>query len=346
MPTARAPTLELVQVFRGAAALLVMLYHVTQVNHFYFPFAGGAFKWGHSGIDFFFILSGFIMLFVHYDRAGGAAATGRFLALRAVRIFPIYWCVLAVTVAAVWAHPPPPDNQWAPPSALTAPTLTRAVLLYAQQSDAIVPVAWTLSYELVFYLFFSTYLLLGGTVFAVLALAWSATIGAQWAGLVHLGSHPILLRPLILEFFLGSLAAVAVRRWTPRRLSAWWIAAPVVLVAAVAYAEVRGVIDGYAWWAGPYFLLILAGAAYDRTTRRAYPRLLVLIGEASYVIYLVHYGMVVLFARTVDFYRPLASIAPNATLAVLAVAIVIAGLGVHLGLERPLLAAARRRLGR
>jgi len=120
------PTLELVQVFRGAAAILVMLYHVGMVNQFYFPFAGDVFKWGYSGIDFFFILSGFIMLFVHQDRAGDAGYTWRFLMLRAVRIFPIYWCVLALTVVLVWMCPPLPANQWAPASTLTLPTLTRA----------------------------------------------------------------------------------------------------------------------------------------------------------------------------------------------------------------------------
>jgi peptidoglycan/LPS O-acetylase OafA/YrhL len=38
-----------------------MLYHVTMVNKFYYPFLGGIFAFGHSGIDFFFVLSGFII---------------------------------------------------------------------------------------------------------------------------------------------------------------------------------------------------------------------------------------------------------------------------------------------
>ncbi|HEY2389472.1 MAG TPA: acyltransferase [Candidatus Binatia bacterium] len=346
MPASKPPTLQLVQVFRGAAALLVMLYHVGQVNHFYFPFAGNVFKWGHSGIDFFFVLSGFIMLFVHYERAGDAPYAGRFLALRAIRIYPIYWCVLAVTVAMVWAHPPPPDNQWAPPSTLAAPTLIHAALLYGQQHDAIVPVAWTLTYELAFYGFFATYLLFGARAFTVLALVWSGLIALQWAGLVDLGSHPVLLRPLVLEFLLGCVAALAVRRWTPHRVSGWWVLAAVGTVLAVAYGELVEAIDGYTWWWAPYFVLILAGAAYDHARRRRYPRLLVLLGEASYVIYLIHYGMVVVFARTIDAYRPTASLAPNLTLSLLAIAIVVTGIAVHLTIERPLLAWARRRLGR
>ena len=56
--------------------------------------------------------------------------------------------------------------------------------------------------------------------------------------------------------------------------------------------------------------------------------------------------MVVLFAQTIDLYRPLASKAPNVTLTLLAVAILMVGILVHLGVERPLLTAARRRLER
>ena len=64
-------TLELIQVFRGAAATMVVLYHVGSINHFYSPFLGNVFGFGHSGVDFFFILSGFIMLYVHYEAARG-----------------------------------------------------------------------------------------------------------------------------------------------------------------------------------------------------------------------------------------------------------------------------------
>jgi peptidoglycan/LPS O-acetylase OafA/YrhL len=70
----------------------------------------------------------------------------------------------------------------------------------------------------------------------------------------------------------------------------------------------------------------------------------VLVGEASYVIYLIHYGMIALFAQTVDAYRPLASRQPEVTLTLLAVAIVLAGVAIHLVVERPLLRMARRYL--
>jgi exopolysaccharide production protein ExoZ len=356
-PRARRGTLQLIQVFRGAAATMVMLYHVTNVNHFHFPFLGNAFGFGHSGIDFFFVLSGFIMLYVHYEKGGHipttraawrsmfvhARRTGRFLAMRAIRIFPIYWCVLAVTVAAFWMYPPTADNVWAPLSTLQPKTLVQAVFL-TNPDMAIVVVAWTLTYEVIFYVFFSLYILCGARAFAVLALAWCGAIGAQWNGVAP-WPHPILLRPLVAEFFLGCLAAVLVKRFGPKNMSGWWVLVVVALCAAVARAELVGAIDAYRWYWAPYFLLILVGAAYDQATRRSYPRLPVLLGEASYSIYLIHYGMIALFAETIGPYRSVASKAPNITLALLALTILTAGVLVHWGVEQPLLTSARRHIG-
>ena len=72
--------------------------------------------------------------------------------------------------------------------------------------------------------------------------------------------------------------------------------------------------------------------------------LLVLIGEASYVIYLIHYGLITVFAETINYYLPTASRAPNVTLIVLSIAIVTIGILIHKTVERPILQALRRRL--
>lgn len=344
-PNSGPETLELIQVFRGLAATLVVLHHVSTSNGLYFPFLGGLVLFGHCGVDFFFILSGFIILYVHWDKAGAADEVGRFLALRATRIFPLYWCVLAVTVVCFWWFGEPPGGGWVPKSTLTADTLARAVVLYRQDFEAIVRVAWTLSYELVFYAFFAAYFLVGARPFVVLMLVWSALILLRWNGVVNLGFHPILLRPLVAEFFLGCLAAFLVRR-VPLRVAAGWLLLPVGLLAGLALAEWQMLIDGYAWWwAPPFFLLVLLGAAYDRATRRRYPRWLVLLGAASYAIYLVHLNVIALFAATLYLWRPTAYLVPNLVLCLLTLAVLGVGTAVHLIVERPLLAGARRWLG-
>lgn len=338
----RGETLELIQIFRGLAALLVLLYHVTHTNHFHLGYASNAFGWGHCGVDFFFVLSGFVMLYAHFEQAGRPRLAWRFLLKRAIRIYPIYWCVLAVTVFMFWTYPPTLHNMWATPSTLQPSTLRSAIFL-ADPRRPVVSVAWTLSYELLFYAFFTLYILCGARSFTVLSLAWCSLLVAQSTGVIH-WPYPILLRPVILEFFVGCIAAVLVKRLDWKRVPGWSVVAVMAGCVGVGLAELHGLIDGYKWYALPFFLLIWIGAAYDRSTPRRYPRLLVLIGEASYAIYLIHYGMIAIFAETIDRWRPWASLAPNATLTALAVVIVAAGIAVHSWIELPLLAAARRRL--
>lgn len=59
---------------RGIAAFMVVLFHTTGIMNLpkYFSVMplGGVFGFGHAGVDFFFVLSGFIILFIHYDDIG------------------------------------------------------------------------------------------------------------------------------------------------------------------------------------------------------------------------------------------------------------------------------------
>ncbi|NBQ54213.1 MAG: acyltransferase, partial [Proteobacteria bacterium] len=57
---------------------------------------------GHRyGVDFFFVLSGFIILHAHMDDIGRPARLGRYLWRRAVRVYPIYWICLTLSVGAL-----------------------------------------------------------------------------------------------------------------------------------------------------------------------------------------------------------------------------------------------------
>ena len=65
--TARTGQLEGVEASRGAAAILVVGVHVTQVlaGHNGTPAFGGLMSFGHAGVDCFFVLSRFIITFTH-----------------------------------------------------------------------------------------------------------------------------------------------------------------------------------------------------------------------------------------------------------------------------------------
>ncbi|MEP7101383.1 MAG: acyltransferase family protein, partial [Burkholderiales bacterium] len=71
------------QVCRAIAALLVVLFHLggtfAQDKYFGFKAIDSVFAWGDAGVDFFFVLSGFLIATVHYKDFGRPEALPRYL---------------------------------------------------------------------------------------------------------------------------------------------------------------------------------------------------------------------------------------------------------------------------
>src|SRR5258707_1129744 len=177
--------LAILQVYRGIAATLVVLYHLTWYGGQDPPFLNrlmpwlpilppdkprpGVFLFGHSGVDFFFTLSGFVMVWGYAADAGKPRRAWAFLRARFLRIYPTYWAILALTLAYLYVHSGRSDRAFDPGA------LLRGVALYGMGPFQ-VPPAETLPYELILYLFFTSLLLLGWIPFLVLTAAWTVLI--------------------------------------------------------------------------------------------------------------------------------------------------------------------------
>jgi len=141
-----------IQALRGVAVLLVVLYHLCCAEAKLWPHADFKYfsllKFGFGGVDLFFVISGFIITFVNYDSLGNPKAIPSYLEKRFLRIFPLYWLVfgfIAVTIHyEVGVHG----------SVEYVPFFghIKALLLLPQNSTnyALVPVAWSLVYEVIF----------------------------------------------------------------------------------------------------------------------------------------------------------------------------------------------------
>lgn len=84
------PHYELLDGLRGVAALLVLWYHV----HEGFAFASGApviegINHGYLAVDFFFILSGFVIGYAYGDRLGSSMTIPQFFRRRLIRLHPM-----------------------------------------------------------------------------------------------------------------------------------------------------------------------------------------------------------------------------------------------------------------
>ncbi|MBI3770615.1 MAG: acyltransferase [Deltaproteobacteria bacterium] len=303
----------------------------------------GVLLFGHSGVDFFFTLSGFVMVWGYGAAAGNPRRAWPFLKARFLRIYPTYWAILCLTLVYLFFRSGPNDRAFEPWA------LASGVALYGIGPFQ-VPPAETLPYELLLYLFFTSLLLLGWPFFCVAALTWSVLIFGQNWDWMPVGYHRMLLSLSMLEFLLGCLGAAFVMRFRPRLLRATWVwlaAAVCLVVGVIDSAEVLiGDHHSIRNFALPYLALIVAGVAYELGGTRRYPRLLMLLGNASYSIYLSHYYLVLDLNGRLGRYPQIESVLGRDGERLLVCMIILAlGVACWALIERPLHALARRMAG-
>jgi peptidoglycan/LPS O-acetylase OafA/YrhL len=219
----RVQNLTIVQALRGIAALWVVFFHASEGGHIphlkaTLPFAAqvAIFDAGHLGVAIFFALSGFVIAHSLAGSAMTGRSLGRFALRRSIRLDPAYWVSMLICVAAAWASAHLQQEAFAYP---TAPQVA-ANLLYIQEmvgQPEINAVAWTLTYEIQFYLFFAAMLVLAGgptgraNAFGRDRAVWGLMF--VLALLSAAGAFDALLHGLFLNlwaaFFIGALACLA-----------------------------------------------------------------------------------------------------------------------------------------
>lgn len=146
-----AQRVDIIQVFRGLAALLVMFGHVAIATDFRFPLGVSAFgKYPDLGVDIFFVISGFVVPWSLWSQRYEIRMFPRYLARRLVRLDPPYFVMVAVGVGlAVYRSraagtPMPFDG--------TTIALHLGYLAGLAGRPWIVTVFWTLGIEFQFYI--------------------------------------------------------------------------------------------------------------------------------------------------------------------------------------------------
>lgn len=336
-----------IQAGRGVAALLVALYHgsrmITLPQYAGSVPVGNFFEFGHAGVDFFFVLSGFIIYFVHHRDIGAPYRLPSYLWRRITRIYPIYW-VVTFALLGIRLISPAGGHE------LSVGYLVQSLLLVPQERDPLLGVAWTLQHEVLFYLVFATAIAarwLGGVLFS----SWMLL--TLLAFLFPVPDSPFVeffLSPFHLQFVMGIGAAHMVLRGgvaSPRTLAV----AGCLGFLAVGMAEDAGwiALNGWAgrllYGSAAMCLLVGLATAEQRNLVRV-GRVGTFAGAASYSLYLVHTIAIGLAARVIQIaggFRLL----PDwlALIAVVCAALAVAGL-LHRFVERPMLEVLQGRAKR
>jgi exopolysaccharide production protein ExoZ len=339
--------IELVEVGRGLAALAVTLLHAA--NGMAAPqYSGnigfdGFFRLGFLGVDFFFVLSGFIILYVHWADVGAPQRAKRYGWRRLVRVFPTYWIILALTLAfnlAVQRDKAPIGGIW----------FLQQISMSAQHLW--MGVAWTLQHELAFYTLFIALVLSRRIGFALLGL-WFASIillkfgvpGFYDYTLEYLDTTKtrtflnIALHPANLNFLFGMSVAYCARKFPAR------MAGVVVFYASVFIAGYFAfdwqTFDWNMYWRFPWigcgFAAVLGGLLLAARIVPDVPRAFTFLGTISYSLYLSHLlpiGIVYASLSRLGLYAQL----PDALIFIFAVSSAIAFAGIcFFYLEKPII---------
>lgn len=340
-----------IQISRGVAASIVVLAHANLIIEK--SLFDGFLIIGWCGVDFFFVLSGFIIFYTSRANLYHPEAAPAYFLKRFRRVYPIYWLytLAALLMYAVvmrvlgkdvlnWA-----DKSWSGilGNLLLLPTDVPA------NSLPILPVAWTLTYEITFYALFGVAILVKPRVSLAICVAWIFAIALRVAGLFGDISPTsfayILTQTRNIEFLLGCAAAYLVTSGkihvTTRRGLILLTIGLALLCAAWTNAHF-----GFRWmnlvdfvqFGVPFFLIVLGVVAIDLTKPKQVGhirRSFIFLGDASYSIYLTHFiviDIVGFVARNAKLSTPLAFSAS-----------VLVSLGIgclaYRYVERPLIAA-------
>ena len=283
------------QGLRGIAVIGVVLFHMAAVEAKYsagdllLPSLVDFFQ---LGVDLFFVISGFVMVIVTRGRHQNWVQGQRFVLNRLSRIYPNYWLYYAITLALYLAVPGLVNSTHG------GSNLGMSFLLLPSDKVLLVMVAWSLVFELWFYLVFAVLLWLREHWLPWLLAAWALglvafNLSASWQD--YSSVLKIVLHPYGLEFIAG--CAIARYFYSPRsdRLPTFWVwtlllASLLVGLPLIAYLGLYNTegLPRMSLVALVFSSLVLALALLERRGLLVVPRFLAHVGDISYTVYLSH----------------------------------------------------------
>ncbi|MGW0881728.1 acyltransferase family protein [Streptomyces sp. NPDC002671] len=282
---------------RLVAALMVALYHYSgrggtvseswhQTPARVFPTLSQAATYGCLGVQFFFVISGFVICMSSWGRT-----LGDFFRSRVARLYPAYWVALVLITAASFALP-----VVVKPLRLDDFLVNLTMLQQPMGVPRVLGVCWTLWVEVRFYALFALCVVVRGVTYRRVVLfcgVWTlAAVLVQSSGNQLLDQ---LVMPEYAPFFIGGLALYLIHRFGSDLLL-WGI-------VAVSWLLGQSVATRGLWHPGahgdfhrnPHVILLIVTLAFATVaavalgwTRRANWRWLTTAGALTYPFYLVH----------------------------------------------------------
>ncbi len=342
--------LQTIQAVRGVAALVVVAFHLTQfvygkyTHYLWF----GLFERGFAGVDLFFVISGFVIVYTSQGYIGRPETLRTYLTKRAIRVYPIYWLTIALMtlLMAVSLLFGPPGvgkviaDRW--------PGLD--TILLTPHHRALNIVSWSLSHELFFYLLFAC-LIVSRKLWVIPAFFLMGTLYMAFSKQQYIDGQSTIwayfwFNPLNIEFALGALVGYGFIHYTPNKWEGIGAAA-LGVVWLYSFGDTRNEFfsERLLHYGVASLLLLVAVLAYESLRKPRLPQWIISTGDASYLIYLIHIPLLLPFGRLLVRVFPTYS-AVGISLACFALIVVVTylSIGIHRLVEKPLMRYLSARL--
>lgn len=304
-----------IQALRGLAALFIVLEHVRYLNC-------GAF-----GVDIFFCISGFMIIFSTEKSAE------HFFAKRLIRILPLYYLFTLATFAALLFFPNAFETTEARPEFLIKSLLFLPFDIGGGVLQPLMRIGWTVNCEIFFYLIFwigmkinHKFRALFSALFLGVFVALAAVFPEASAFLSFYGN------PVMLDFCFGMVLYYIAKRLYMAKSQAKlpnsckWISVTGVIILFAYFLITRSFLDILAFrrplfWGLPAALLVLC--FFLAELYFPMPTTLVRLGDISFSLYLVHYYPVAFLDRKVFDFSAFSSQALLGTALAIAISVIL-----------------------
>ena len=304
----RQPTYSSLNVLRVILGLAVLLYHLGATlaldKYFGVDLYEHVFGFGGARIPFFFVLSGFLLTIVYARDIGSPARAPGFLWRRAWRVYPTYWIILLLVMAPALFFDSLRDA--IPHDPLV---LLKTFLLIPQHPNVAGPTgapvlvaAWTLHYELAFYLVLAVWIWSRAAGIALcLVLAANMAVCMEWQCGFY---NSFLAGGSMLYFAFGAGAAWLAKRLPPlphAKVLTWVAGLTYLFIAVLTHGDdltAAGAHDPSIYYGMLASLILLCLTRLeDEAPQREGPPWLKVLADSSYAMYLIHFPVISLMCK-------------------------------------------------
>jgi exopolysaccharide production protein ExoZ len=282
--------LQGIQILRALAALLVIFAHFEYTK----PALGG------FGVDLFFVISGFIMAYIVNNSTEG------FLYRRIIRIVPLYYAMTFLTTGLYLAKP-----SWFRNVVITPTALAKSLLFipyHIKNSGPILTLGWTLNYEMFFYVSIALFISIFGGKKGMIACLIGLSLFVLISAFVHWDSYVVRFwgSSMIMEFVAGGILYYLWKHQLRSATQSLKNALVLIGFAALAfslYAEYAFGLSSnrFLLFGIPAFLTTCGFLMLENriNVQNKIHSTMVLLGDSSYAMYLVHPFIIYAFLRLV-----------------------------------------------